>query len=115
MSSVNGGQRLTLREQYGQKTNLAWEEEQNPIFTLVSDDGEIWGFPFFALTAAKLAGPLLTLQWPGAIVEIKGPKTLEFYKQFSKHKATWIKADSEGILSVQVHVPTEQEPETPAE
>jgi hypothetical protein len=117
MSNVNGGPRLTLREQYGQKTNLAWEEEPAPIVTFVCDSGEIYGFPFFGLQASRIPpeGQALTLQFPGSITEIRGPKVLEFYKAFAKGRASWIKADGDGILSAQVHVPTEQETEVSAE
>jgi hypothetical protein len=116
MSRVNGGPpRLSLREQYGRVTH-AWEEEQAPIVTFVCDSGEIYGFPFFGLQAARMdvKSQTLTLQFPGSMTEILGPKVLEFYKAFAKGRASWIKADGEGILSVQVHVPTEQEAEPPA-
>jgi hypothetical protein len=101
---------MTLREQYG-KTNSTWEEEQSPVMSFVCDSGEIYGFPFFSLQAARVdaEGQALILQFQGAIIEISGPKALEFYKVFAKGRASWIKADAESILSVKVHVPTEQE------
>ena len=33
-----------------------------------------------------------------------GPKTLEFYEQFSDHRATLVKADGKDILSVRMHL-----------
>jgi hypothetical protein len=85
--------------------------------SFVCDSGEIYGFPFFSLQAASVdaEGQTLILQFQGAIIEIRGPKVLEFYKVFAKGHASSIKADAESILSVKVHVPTEQEPEPPAE
>jgi hypothetical protein len=107
--------RMTLREQYGRQAS-AWEEEQSPVVSFVCDSGEIYGFPFFSLQAARVdaEGQALILQF-SAIIEIHGPKVLEFYKAFARGRACWIKADGDSILSVKVHVPTEQEPEPPAE
>jgi hypothetical protein len=34
------------------------------------------------------------------IIEIRGPKALDVYKDFAKGKGTWIKADGKEILSV---------------
>jgi hypothetical protein len=42
----------------------------------------------------------LLLQWPPGVVEITGPKTLDFYRDFAKGKGTWIKTDGVDILSV---------------
>jgi hypothetical protein len=116
MSNVNGGPpRLSLREQYG-KTNTALEEEQSPVVSFVCDSGETYGFPFFSLQAARVdaEGQALILQFQGAIIEIGGPKALDFYKAFAKGRASWIKADAQSILSVKVHVPVAEEPKPPA-
>jgi hypothetical protein len=51
---------------------------------------------------------LLSLQWPGAVIEIRGPLAGEFYKDFAKHRGTWIKADGESIVSVKMFSPAEQ-------
>ena len=35
------------------------------------------------------------------------PKTLEFYEQFSNHRATLLRADGKDILSVRMHLNSE--------
>src|SRR5438128_2714275 len=47
-------------------------------------------------------------RWPGAVIEIRGPVAGEFYKDFAKHRGTWIKADGESIVSVKMFSPAEQ-------
>jgi hypothetical protein len=42
----------------------------------------------------------------GTIV-VTGPKTLEFYEQFSNHRATLLRADGKDILSVKLHLNSE--------
>jgi hypothetical protein len=42
------------------------------------------------------------------VIEIRGPLAGEFYKDFAKHRGTWIKADGESIVSVKMFSPAEQ-------
>jgi hypothetical protein len=46
----------------------------------------------------------------GTIV-MAGPKALEFYKQFSNHRATFMRADDKDILSVRMHLNSEGQAE----
>ena len=50
----------------------------------------------------------------GTIV-VTGPKTLEFYEQFSNHRATLIRADGKDILSVRMHINSETQAERDVE
>jgi len=96
----------SLHEEYGRKQ--CWEEQQEPIVSFCCDDGATCGFPFFHLSVARLTDDLLSLQWPGAVIEIRGPLAGEFYKDFAKHRGTWIKADGESIVSVKMFSPAEE-------
>jgi hypothetical protein len=75
---------------------------QHPVVTFVLDDGQIFGCNFFHLISAHYFPDKqsVLLRFPSGIAEIIGPKALDFYKDFAKHKASWIKADGEGIVSV---------------
>jgi hypothetical protein len=46
----------------------------------------------------------------GTIV-VTGPKALEFYEQFSNHRATLIRPDGKDILSVRMHLNSERQAE----
>ena len=46
---------------------------------------------------------------------VAGPKALEFYEQFSNHRATLIRADGKDILSVKMHLSSEGLAEKDAE
>jgi predicted nucleotidyltransferase len=45
----------------------------------------------------------------------QGPKSLEFYEQFSNHRAMLIKADGKDILSVRMHINSETQAERDVE
>ena len=51
-----------------------WESEHEAIITFFTDDGDVWGFPFFGLLAAQYTARnhTLALQWQGAQVRIHG-------------------------------------------
>jgi hypothetical protein len=91
-----------------------WEQAQEPVisFVCVDDAGEeeIWSFPFSHLTVGKCKGEMVSLQWGKTLVVVEGPKAREFHREFVKGKATWLKADGIGILSVEVRV-KEEKPE----
>ena len=55
-----------------------WESEHEAIITFFTDDGDVWGFPFFGLLAAQYTArnQTLALQWQGAQVRIQGPRAL---------------------------------------
>jgi hypothetical protein len=94
------------RLDYGRQAQ-SWEELSEPVVSFMLDDGQIFGCPFFHLVGAQYLPEEqnLILVWPSGIVKVTGPKALEFYKDFAKGKGTWIKADGEGIMSVQVILP----------
>src|SRR6266481_7123101 len=78
-----------------------WESEHEAIITFFTDDGDVWGFPFFGL---------LALQWQGAQVRIHGPRARDFFTAFAKGSATGIKANGADILSVQLIQPPASSP-----
>jgi hypothetical protein len=44
----------SLQDVYGEK-DLPWKEKTEPIIRFCeSETGEVWGFPFFSLSAARL-------------------------------------------------------------
>src|SRR5437016_616409 len=72
-----------------------WESEHEAIITFFTDDGDVWGFPFFGLLAAQYTARnhTLALQWQGAKVRIHGPRARDFFTAFAKGSATGIKAN----------------------
>src|ERR1700736_6700130 len=89
-----------------------WESEHEAIITFFTDDGDVWGFPFFGLLAAQctVRNQTLALQWQGAQVRIQGPRAHDFFMAFAKGSATGIKANGEDILSVEVILPPSPPP-----
>ena len=77
------------------------------MITFFTDDGDVWGFPFFGLLAAQYTArdQTLALQWQGAQVRIQGPRARDFFRAFAKGSATGIKANGADILSVQLIQP----------
>ena len=63
--------------------------------------------------SAKERRPLVN--WPLGTIVVTGPKTLEFYEQFSNHRATLLRADGKDILSVKMHLNSEGLAEKDAE
>ena len=89
-----------------------WESEHEPVITFFTDDGDVWGFPFFGLLAAQYTArnQTLALQWQGAQVRIQGPRAHDFFMAFAKGSATGIKANGADILSVQLIQPPASSP-----
>ena len=89
-----------------------WESEHEAIITFFTDDGDVWGFPFFGLLAAQYTARdhTLALQWQGAQVRIQGPRARDFFTAFAKGSATGIKANGADILSVQLIQPPASSP-----
>jgi hypothetical protein len=90
----------SLKEQFS-KGSVAWKEQSDPIFRFYTE-GDWWGFPFFSLSASRYFGDkqTLCLYWPLGTLVISGPKVLDFYAEFSAHRATSLKPDGKDILSV---------------
>jgi hypothetical protein len=55
------------------------------------------------------------IDWPVGTIVVAGPKALEFYEQFSNHRATLIKSDGKDILSVRMHLNSERNAQQDAE
>ena len=60
------------------------------------------------MNASSSIGRLVT-------IVVTGPRTLEFYEQFSNHRATLIRADGKDILSVKMHLNSETQAERDVE
>jgi hypothetical protein len=80
----------------------AWENQQAEIIRFWTDDGDSWGFLFHRLSAIHYSARCERLLIDGNLgtFVITGPKVLEFYDDFSSHRATSLKADGKDILSV---------------
>jgi len=89
-----------------------WESEHKLVITFFTDDGAVWGLPFFGLLAAQYTArkQTLALQWQGAQVRIQGPRARDFFTAFAKGSATGIKANGADILSVQLIQPPSPSP-----
>ena len=88
-----------------------WEAEHEPAITFLTDDGDVWGFPFFGLLAAQYTArnQTLALQWQDAQVRIRGPRARDF-TAFAKGSATGVKANGADIFSVQLIQPPASSP-----
>jgi hypothetical protein len=104
--NINPG--LTLKEQYGPKSE-AWQEQQSaPIVRFWCDDGTCWAIPFFQIAFMHYhpeEQSLLIECAPGTII-VMGPKALDFCGCLCSHKVSLLKADGKDILAVtiQLHV-----------
>ena len=92
----------SLKEQFSKRSE-AWKDQSDPIFWF-STEGDLWGFPFFSLSASRYFGDkeTLCLYWPLGTVVIRGPKVLEFYAGFCAHRATYLKADGKDITDLKL-------------
>jgi len=100
----------TLKDLYGPKeSSLPWEEHQAEIVRFWTDSGDCWGFLFHHVSGTYYSAKerRLLIDWPLGTVVVTGPKTFEFYEQFSNHRATLLRADGKDILSVKMHLNSE--------
>jgi len=108
----------TLKDLYGPKqSSLPWEEHQAEIVRFWTDSGDCWGFLFHHVSGTYFSAKeqRLLIDWPLGTIVVTGPKTLEFYEQFSNHRATLLRADGKDILSVRMHINSETQAERGAE
>jgi hypothetical protein len=108
----------TLKDLYGPKqSSLPWEEHQAEIVRFWTDSGDCWGFLFHHVSGTYFSAneQRLLIDWPLGTIVVTGPKTLEFYEQFSNHRATLLRADGKDILSVRMHTNSETQAERGAE
>jgi hypothetical protein len=93
---------LSLKEQYGPKSE-AWQEQQSPpMVRFWCDDGICWAIPFFQVAFMRYhpeEQSLLIECAPGTIVVI-GPKAWEFCERFCSQRIALLKADAKDILAV---------------
>jgi hypothetical protein len=93
---------LSLKEQYGPKSQ-AWQEQQSPpLVRFRCDDGTCWAIPFFQVAFIHYhpeEQTLLVECSPGTIV-MMGPKAWEFCERFCSHKVSVLKTDGKDILAV---------------
>jgi hypothetical protein len=93
---------LSLKEQYGPRSQ-AWQEQQSPpIVRFWCDDGTCWAIPFFQIAFMHYhpdEQSLLIECSPGTIV-VTGPKVLDFCDRFCSHKVGLVKADGKDILAI---------------
>ena len=108
----------TLKDLYGPKeSSLPWEEHQAEIVRFWTDSGDSWGFLFHHVSGTYFSAKeqRLLMDWPLGTIVVTGPETLEFYEQFSNHRATLLRADRKDILSVKMHLNSEGLAEKDAE
>jgi hypothetical protein len=119
MNGNNAQSRVpTLKDLYGPKqSSLPWEERQAEIVRFWIDSGDCWGFLFHHVSGTYFSAKeqRLLIDWPLGTIVVTGPKTLEFYEQFSNHRATLLRADGKDILSVRMHINSETQAERGAE
>jgi hypothetical protein len=97
----------SFRELYGPKqSSVPWEEQQVDIVRFWTDSGDCWGFLFHHVTGTHFSAKdqSLLIACPLGTIVVMVPKALEFYEQFSNHRATLVKADGKDILSVRMHL-----------
>jgi hypothetical protein len=108
----------TLKDLYGPKqSSLPWEEHQAEIVRFWTDSGDCWGFLFHHVSGTYFSAKeqRLLIDWTLGTIVVTGPKTLEFYEQFSKHRATLLRSDGKDILSVRMHINSETQAERDVE
>jgi hypothetical protein len=108
----------TLKDLYGSKqSSFPWEDHQAEIVRFWTDSGDCWGFLFHHVSGTYYSAKeqRLLIDWPLGTIVVTGPKTLEFYEQFSNHRATLLRADGKDILSVRMHINSETQAERGAE
>lgn len=119
MSGNNPQPRVpSLKELYGPKqSSFPWEEQQAEIVRFWTDSGDCWGFLFHHVSGILYSArdERLLIDWALGTIVVTGPRTLEFYEQFSNHRATLIRADGKDIFSVRMHLNSEGLAERDAE
>ena len=92
----------TLKEMYGKPS--CWEKTTAPLVRFWTGSGECWAFPFFAVAGTRYipGQERLLIYFALGTVVIIGAKALEFFDDFSNHRATDLKADGQDIVSVEI-------------
>ena len=103
---MNVNPALSLKEQYGPKSQ-AWQEQQSPLIVRFwCDEGACWGIPFHQVLGTHYNPKVesLLIQFALGTIFVTGPKACDFYDQFCKHRATLLKADGKDILAVSMQI-----------
>jgi len=119
MSGNNPQPRVpSLKELYGPKqSSFPWAEQQAEIVRFWTDSGDCWGLLFHHVSGILYSArdERLLIDWALGTIVVTGPRTLEFYEQFSNHRGTLIRADGKDILSIKMHLNSEGQAEKDAE
>jgi hypothetical protein len=80
----------------------AWESGNSEIVRFWTDDGNCYGFIFHHVTATYYDAHFrrLRIDWALGTLIIAGPRVLDFYEDFSNHRASVLRADGTEITSV---------------
>jgi hypothetical protein len=92
---------------------LPWEEHQAEIVRF-GPIPETAGDSCFTTSSRIFYGAKnrrVLIDWPLGTIVVTRPKTLEFYEQFSNHRATLLRAEGKDILSVRMHLNSERQAE----
>ncbi len=82
--------------------NVPWVMgERFPVVSFQCDQGGVYGFLLDRLSRAHYDAGTVRLWWNDDVIEIKGPKALVFFQEFTRGDATWLHSDGEQITSVQ--------------
>lgn len=103
---------LSLKEQYGPRSE-AWEEQHSPpIVRFWCDDGTCWGIAFFQIAFMHYHPQEQALVMecsPGTII-VTGPKAGQFCERLCSHRVALVKADGKDIVAVTVAIRGEEKP-----
>ena len=97
----------TLREMCEKpRRSPAWETGDADVVRFWTDEGNCYGFLFHHLTASHYNAEhkRLFIDWALGTLVIAGPKVLEFYDDFSNHRAAVLKPDGQDITTVVMHM-----------
>jgi hypothetical protein len=85
----------------------AWESGTAEIVRFWTDDGNCYGFIFHHLTATYYdrKSKRLRIDWALGTLIIAGPRVLDFYDDFSNHRASVLRADNTDITTVTIEFP----------
>jgi hypothetical protein len=89
-------------EQFGPKSK-PWEEQQSTVIVRFwCSDGACWGIPFSQVVGTHYdpEQQRLLIECSIGTIVVIGSAAWDFYDAFCDQKATLIKADGEGILTV---------------
>jgi hypothetical protein len=71
------------------QSSFPWEEQQAETVRFWPEPGDCWGFLFHHVSGILYSArdERRLIDWTLGTIVVTGPKTLEFYEQFSHHRA----------------------------